>query len=135
MLWRKWGWNGGNGKFPSPDGLTVSSSDEVFVCDDSNIGIQVFSVDGQFLLTWGSSGSGNRLFNCPSGVAVSSSGELFVCDEDINHLRVFNFNRQYLRTWGSKWMVMGNFMIIVASKWQTKEKCLFVIRTKQTPLL
>ncbi len=115
--------------------VLLSSSDEVFVCDHSNIGTQVFSVDGQFLRTWGSSGSGNGLFNCPSGGAVYSSDEVLVCDEDINHLQVFNSKRQFLRTWGSKWMVMGNFMIIVASKWQAKEKCLFVIQTKQKPLL
>jgi hypothetical protein len=55
---RLWGSNGsGQGQLKNPRGVAVAGQ-EVYVADESNHRIQVFSTGGSFLRMWGSNGSG-----------------------------------------------------------------------------
>ena len=76
-------------QFNSPWGIAVSGGGEVFVCEHYNHRIQVFSVEGKFLHTYGSSGNGNGQFSRPSGVAVSDGGEMFACDYGNHRVQMF----------------------------------------------
>ena len=53
----KWGSYGtGDGQFNYPVGVTVDSSDNVYVADFNNNRIQKFDSSGTFMTKWGSPG-------------------------------------------------------------------------------
>ena len=85
---RMWGSSGsGQGQFQNPVGVAVSGGC-VFVCDNGNDRLQVFTLDGTFVRMWGSSGSGQGQLYYPVGVAVSG-GCVFVCEQGNARLQVF----------------------------------------------
>jgi hypothetical protein len=87
---RAWGSHGsGNGQFYLPSGVTVDSSDSVYVADWGNSRIQKFKADGTFITTWGSEGTENGQFNGPSGIAIDSSGNVYVTDSGNDRIQVF----------------------------------------------
>ena len=54
-----WGSVGtGDGQFRTPIGVAVDRSANVYVADYGNHRVQMFSSDGEFLMTWGSFGGG-----------------------------------------------------------------------------
>ncbi len=59
------------------------------LCVTGNHCIQVYSVDGKFLHTLGSSGNGDGQFSGPAGVVVSAGGEVFVCENGGYCVQVF----------------------------------------------
>ena len=61
-------------------GGNVYVTDGYYYDGPDNDRIQVFDSNGNFLKTWGSSGSGIRQFGSPSGVAVDSAGNVYVAD-------------------------------------------------------
>jgi hypothetical protein len=63
-----------------PWGLTVDTQGEVYVADWRNDRIQKFSPSGQFLASYGESGTGEGQLQRPSGVAVDPEGFLYVAD-------------------------------------------------------
>ncbi len=97
---RAWGSYGTTcGQFKYPEGLCVTGTGEVLVCDSSNHRIQVFSSDGKFLRTFGNGGAGGRTGVTPFDVAVSHEGDLYVCDYNNNRIQCFGSDGKFLRAW------------------------------------
>ena len=97
-----------NGQFQYPRCISVFNG-EVFVTDRDNHRIQVFSLDGQFLRTWGSQGSDVGQFKSPWGIAVSAGGEVFVCDDGNHRIQMFSVEGMFLHTYGSSGKGDGQF--------------------------
>ena len=86
----KWGTPGtGDGQFASPAGITVDSSDNLYVTDTGNDSIQKFDSNGNFITKWGSSGSNDGQFLDPLGIAVDSTGNVYVVDSGHSRIQVF----------------------------------------------
>ena len=49
---------------------------------------QVFSLDGELVLKFGSNGEGNGQFNAPTGVAVDVNGNIIVADWGNSRIQV-----------------------------------------------
>ena len=62
-----------------PCGITIDTSDRVYVSESSNHCVFVFTSEGQFLTSFGE-GAMRDEFQYPAGLAVDSSGVLCVCD-------------------------------------------------------
>lgn len=52
----------------------------VYVSDNGNERVQVFTFDGNFVRSLGPKGSGDGQFSSPRGIAVSAAGEVAVAD-------------------------------------------------------
>jgi hypothetical protein len=74
---RKFGSEGsGDGQFNDPCGIAVAD-DLIFVTDQDNNRVQIFTKEGQFVRKFGSEGSGDGQFNYPCGIAVAD-GLIFI---------------------------------------------------------
>ncbi|KAG2373570.1 hypothetical protein C9374_012033 [Naegleria lovaniensis] len=83
------------GEFQYPRGVFFEKSTSlIYVCDQSNNRINVFSNRGDFIQSFGSPknapGSGMNELNAPVGLCISeTTGELFVVDMGNNRVQVF----------------------------------------------
>ncbi len=78
----------GRGKLRGLHGLAIDSS-YVYVSEYYNNCVSVFTLEGQFLKSFGCHGSGPGQFRLPRGLAVDSSGVLYVCEEGNNRVQLF----------------------------------------------
>jgi DNA-binding beta-propeller fold protein YncE len=107
-----WGDSGsGNGQFDAPQDVAVDANGEVYVVDDLNSRIQVFSSTGTYLRQWGSFGIGDSQFKGPRGIAVDESLHVFVSENGLPNKRVQKFTSTgtFLAKWGSLGTGDGQF--------------------------
>ncbi len=69
--------------------MAIDSSDRVYVIEWENHRVSVFTLEGQFVTSFGSNGKGPGQFNHPAGLAVDSSGVVYVCDNWNDHVQLF----------------------------------------------
>ena len=80
-----------NGKFSYPCGIAVGPAcDEVYVIDVLNHRVQVFTLEGIFLRTWGQFGESEAYFNFPRCVAVGKNNLLYISDYHNHRVQVFS---------------------------------------------
>ena len=96
-----WGPEGsGKGQFLDPHGVTVDSSDNIYVTDQKNCNVQKFSQDGQFITSWPLE-SIEKCF-IVEGLAVDSSGYVYVAMSGENKIDKFTDDGKFIKSWGSK---------------------------------
>ena len=87
----KWGGNGtGNSQFRNVLGVTTDSSGLVYVADQDNYRVQVFTAKGAFVRKWGSQGEGNGEFSETQHVAIGPDGSVWVADLRNNRVQQFS---------------------------------------------
>jgi DNA-binding beta-propeller fold protein YncE len=86
----EWGSRGDkNGEFEGPSGVSVDSSDNVYVIDDTGR-IQKFTEDGTFITSLGSDGSSDGQFSKAEGLDVDPDGNVYVADTANKRIQVFS---------------------------------------------
>ena len=78
-----------------PAFVVTDSSDRVYVTDEYNDTVWVYTRDGQLYSRWGADGSGNGQFHSPMGMALNSSGYLYIADTYNNRIQVFTRDGTY----------------------------------------
>lgn len=68
------------GNLYGPQGIAVDREGKIFVAEQLNARIQVFSPDGKFLYMFGKRGDSAFEFEGPRGLAFDSDGDLFVAE-------------------------------------------------------
>jgi DNA-binding beta-propeller fold protein YncE len=107
---RQWGSLGSApGKFFDPHGIAVDATGRVYVADEKNDRIQVFSTLGAYLGSWGTSGTGDGQFVAPEGVAIGPDGDVYVTDNNNSRVEVFDASGTFLRKWGVNGTANGQF--------------------------
>ncbi len=81
-------------------GVTVDSSENVYVVDTLNNWIQKFDSNGKLLTQWGSSGTGDGQLDHPGGVAVDSRGHIYVADTWNQRTQKFDSSGHFLHPMG-----------------------------------
>ena len=66
-------------KLSHPEGIYVSSQ-YVYVTNDGNHTISVYTTEGEHVTSFGQGGSNEGDFNGPGGVCVDKDGFVYVCD-------------------------------------------------------
>jgi DNA-binding beta-propeller fold protein YncE len=79
-----------DGKFNSPNSLTVDGSGNVYVLDMGNNRVQKFAPDGTFLTKWGMAGTDLGQFILPRGIALDGQGNIYVADTGNNRVQRFS---------------------------------------------
>ena len=98
----------GNGQLGEPVGLTVDSSGNVWVADESDDRVDEFSATGTYVRQVGSKGTGNGQMIEPTGVAISE-GEIYIVDYGNDRVEEFSPTGSYLSQFGSKGTGRGQF--------------------------
>ena len=70
------------GKLYHPSGIVIDTSDLVYVSDNENHRVSVFTTEGRSVLSFGKYEKGLGEFDWPPGLAVDDSGVVYVCDKD-----------------------------------------------------
>lgn len=78
-----------------PRDAAIDRSGNVWVTDTGNDRIQVFTLDGQFVRTIGSSGSGPGQFDEPVGIDIGPDGAIYVADMYNSRVQVLNPDGTY----------------------------------------
>jgi hypothetical protein len=78
--------------FSYPADVTWDRAGNIYVADGfgTNNRIAKFTKDGDFIKTWGQTGSGQGQFNKIRGIAVDAAGNLYVADSGNNRIQVFD---------------------------------------------
>jgi secreted PhoX family phosphatase len=88
----------------------VDGSGNVYVADQWNYRVQVFTGTGTLLTKWGTPGDGDGQFGEPVGIAVDVSGNVYVV-EDYNHrIQKFTSTGMFLMKWDAFGSGNGEFI-------------------------
>jgi len=118
----------GEGVFARAHGMTIGPDDAVYCVDDLDHTVKKFSVDGELLLTLGTSGHfsdtgatsvdyrniqrAGAPFNFPTNLAISPCGDLYVADGYGNaRIHRFTADGDLLLSWGEPGDGPGQFHI------------------------
>jgi DNA-binding beta-propeller fold protein YncE len=84
------GINGDN--FNRPSDVAWDSAGNIYVADGfgSNNRVAKFTKDGNFIKTWGQTGSGQGQFDGIRGIALDSAGNVYVADAGNDRIQVFD---------------------------------------------
>jgi DNA-binding beta-propeller fold protein YncE len=85
--------------FQEPSTVAVSPAGHVYVVDKENHRIQKYTLDGQFLLKWGSEGEADGQFQYPQGIAVGPDGSVYVTDNTSMNVQKFTADGQFIAKW------------------------------------
>ena len=72
-----------------PNGVAVTSSDNIYVADKTTQRILEFTSGGEFMNQWGSFGNGDGQFSYPTNVALDGSGNVYVSEFGNNRVQKF----------------------------------------------
>eukprot|EP00731_Ephydatia_muelleri_P028725 Em0020g369a len=78
----------GSGELYLPSGLHVDSS-HIYVAEEANNRISVFTTDGMFIGSFGTQDGGGKVLKQPIAVAVDVNGLVYVSDHSNNCVHVF----------------------------------------------
>jgi DNA-binding beta-propeller fold protein YncE len=98
-LWENRG--GAAGEFRYPVSAAVGPAGTLYISDQMNFRVQVFSRDGHHLRSIGRLGDQPGTFTRPKGVAVDSEGHLYVADGAFNNVQMFDEEGRLLMSFGS----------------------------------
>ncbi|XP_026673475.1 uncharacterized protein LOC113464921 [Ceratina calcarata] len=96
-------------KLCRPWGVACDDEGHVVVSDRSNHRIQIFTLDGGFVRSFGTLGTDPGQFNRPAGVTVDSRKRIIVADKDNHRIQAFTMDGQFLFTFGKKGQETGQF--------------------------
>lgn len=87
--------------FGNPRGVAFDTSGNIYVVEEWNHRVQIFSSDGAYLSTLGTGwGTGPYQFKYPDGVVVDNSGNIYVADSENHRVQIYNSSRIHVATLG-----------------------------------
>ena len=90
-------------------GIAVDAMKNIYVADERNDRIQVFTKTGDFVREFGSRGSGPGQFDRSFRVAVDAMKDIYVLDGGNHRVQVFTEMGDFLRQFGSRGSGPGQF--------------------------
>ncbi|MEX2304067.1 MAG: hypothetical protein WD733_24190 [Bryobacterales bacterium] len=99
----------GRDTFIAPTACAVAPNGDILIADghfprpstsqQDGDRIVRFTIDGNYVNSWGRKGSGPGEFDGPHAMAFDSQGRLFVADRNNNRIQVFDQQMRYLDDW------------------------------------
>ena len=93
------GGGSGDGQFTWPVAIGFDSQERLYITDEFNQRVTVFSSSGEYLSKWGGPGAGQ--FNGPAGIAVGPNDEVYVVDQNNGRVQKFTTGGDFVLEWGS----------------------------------
>lgn len=108
---RMWGsYGSGPGELRGPFGIAIAPSGLVYVADQYNHRVQIFSATGDFAGQFGAFGTEPGQLNNPYGIAVALDGSVFVVDRENARIEKFTAAGQFLMEWNGSSSPGGAFI-------------------------
>jgi len=99
----------GEGEFAFPTAVAFGPEGDLFVVDQINARVQVFSPDGEYLDQFGSRGAGFGQFVRPKDIEVDEEGFIYVTDNAFNNVQLFDADFSLLTFIGEGGREPGHF--------------------------
>jgi DNA-binding beta-propeller fold protein YncE len=90
-----------DGPFVWPVGVVCDADENLYVSDEGDDTIKVFTQTGDAVAKWGKQGAGPGELNRPSGLAFDADGHLWVADTQNHRVQKFTRDGEALACWGS----------------------------------
>lgn len=94
--WRKDGQI--SGTFIMPVAVTVNKNNEIIVLDKARV--HKFSASGDFITSWGKSGTGQGELRGASGIFIDDSGSVYIADTLNQRVQKWDENGGFIIAWG-----------------------------------
>lgn len=95
------GYGEGPGQFVWPTGVALDSDRNVYVTDAWTDRVSVFTAEGDFVRSFGSSGDGDGQFRRPSGIAIDGEDNVLVVDALNDRVQKLTRDGRLISQWGS----------------------------------
>jgi sugar lactone lactonase YvrE len=89
------------GELERPGGVAVAADGDVWVADQSNSRVEVFSPSGEFIKEFGSNGSADGQLSAPDGLAIDAEGHIWVLDTGNGRIEEFDESGTFIQAAGS----------------------------------
>ena len=93
----------GEGQFRMPSDVLVTPEGDIFVADGHNSGgnnrIVRFTAEGEFVTSFGETGTGPGQFRDPHALAMDSQGRLFVGDRGNSRIQLLDQDGAFIEEW------------------------------------
>jgi len=99
------------GEFNYPTALAFAGDGSLFVVDQINARVQIFSPDGEYLETLGGRGTGYGQFVRPKDIAIDALDYVYVTDGAFNNVQIFNRDLELLTFVGRGGNGPGEFQV------------------------
>ena len=88
--------------FSQPTHVAVDQRNgDLFVSDGyENARVHKYSPDGQYLFSWGESGTDEGQFSLPHNITTDRDGWVYVADRENQRIQIFDSNGNYETQWG-----------------------------------
>ena len=103
------GYGSGDGQFVWPVAMAFDSRERLYITDEHNHRVTVYSSDGEYLTIWGTSGSGEGELDGPAGIAIDSDDHVYVVDQNNNRVQKFDTEGNHILSWGAEGSGQGEF--------------------------
>ena len=96
-----------------PTAVAVGADGKVYVTDEWNARVQVYSIDGEYLTTiGGGNGTTSSQFDAPLGIAIDDNGNVFVADTNNHRIQVFSpgypgWKQVNINGFGKRWNIIA----------------------------
>ena len=92
-----------------PSGVTIVG-ERLYVCDQKNDRIKVYTKELKLVETFGSHGSQEGEMNWPYDIACGDSDHIYVADSDNHRVQIFDKSGHFLRSFGTSGGDIGSLM-------------------------
>lgn len=103
------GYGEGDGQLKLPVAMAFDSQDRLYVTDEENHRVTIFSADGTYLSHWGVMGIGEGEFDGPAGIAIDAEDNVYVVDQHNHRVQKYRHDGQFLLQWGDEGRGDGEF--------------------------
>ena len=86
--------------------MSYDETGKVFIADNENHHIQVFTAEGRFLKSFGKYGQGRGELNKPYCITTDSNGLVYIGEQEIS---VFNIEGHFITSFGKEGVGPGEF--------------------------
>ena len=99
----------GPGQFRCPGDIAINRDGFAYVTDMCADRVQVFTLDGAFVTTWGSHGALDGQFDVPEGITTDNDGHVLVADRKNCRVQRFTATGEFVSS-----IYVGGFPIDVS---------------------
>jgi sugar lactone lactonase YvrE len=94
-----------------PTGIAINKKEKLlYVVDTAGHRVDIYSLDGKKISSFGKEGPGEGEFNYPTHIAVDRTGDLYVMDSLNFRVQIFDRSGKYLTGFGSNGTAIGSFI-------------------------